>query len=107
MTMHSVLRDAAKKVGIKKVGERTSLPRKVREKKGEGKTNFDEDLKGQVKNKGQERKDVWRVCAASPTGALSICRAQAERGAERSSTYCSETDREIGSQNVQEEVAVW
>ena len=59
MTIYNVLGDAAKKVGIKKVGERTSSLWRLNEKMGEGKTYFDEDLKGQVKNTGQERKDLW------------------------------------------------
>ena len=59
MTIYNVRRDAAKKVGIKKVGERTSSLRRLNEKMGEGKTYFDEDLNGQVKNTGQERKDLW------------------------------------------------
>ena len=44
VTLYGVLRDAAKRVGIKKVGEGTRLIWKLSEKMGEGKTNFDEDL---------------------------------------------------------------
>ena len=55
VTMYNVLRDAAKDVGIKKVGERTSLLWKLSEKNVEGKTDFGEDLKGEVEHRLAER----------------------------------------------------
>ena len=45
------------------VGDRTSLLWKLSEKHGEGKTYFDEDLKGQVEHNAQERKDLREVWA--------------------------------------------
>ena len=48
-TMCNVLRDAAKPVGIKKVGERSSLLWKLGQKTCVGKTCVDEELKGEVK----------------------------------------------------------
>ena len=38
---------------MEKVGERTSLLWKLSEKRGEGKTYFDEDLEGHVENCGK------------------------------------------------------
>ena len=49
VTMCNVLRDAAKPVGIKKIGERSSLLWKLGQKTCEGKTCFDEELKGELK----------------------------------------------------------
>ena len=45
VTMYNVLREAANKVCIKKVGEGTGLLWKLSEEKGEGKTYYDEDRK--------------------------------------------------------------
>ena len=41
--MYHVLREAAQKVGIKKIGERTSLLWKLSEKMGAGETYFNEN----------------------------------------------------------------
>ena len=71
--MYSVLRDVPKKVGIKKIGDRTSLLWKT-----------------------QERKDLWEVWPASPADALRLCEKKAERGAEGSSTCCPLEDPEVG-----------
>ena len=46
VAMYDALRDAAKKVGIKKVGERTRLLIKLNEKEWLSQKYFDEDLKG-------------------------------------------------------------
>ena len=70
MTMCNVLRDAAKPVGIKKIGERSSLLWKLGQKTCEGKTCFDEELKGEFKNRVQEWQDLWEVWAASPADVL-------------------------------------
>ena len=43
-------------------------------KKGEGKTYFDEHLKGSV----QHRMDLWEVFVASPADAFNICREKAD-----------------------------
>ena len=51
----------AKEMSIKKIGERRGLLWKFSEKKGEGETYFDENLKGQFKNRTQERKGFWEV----------------------------------------------
>ena len=46
VVMYGAIRDAAKKVGIKKVGQRTNLLWKLGVKRGEDLTYLDEDLKG-------------------------------------------------------------
>ena len=63
---YNVLQEAAK-VDVNNIGESTSLLWKLNEKKGdgEGETIFDEHLRSQVKNRTQERKDLWEVCPAS------------------------------------------
>ena len=88
-SMHNTLREAAKKVGIKKIGERTSLLWKLSEQKTARYLCLNENMKGQVKNRTQARKDLWEVWAASPVDAPRICRKRVEGGAEGSSTYCS------------------
>ena len=94
MALHKLLRDAAEKVGIKKVGERTSLLWHLSEKKGDSKTYYDEDLGDRVKHRVQERKDWWEVWAAPLADALKICR-EKTRGEEGIWTCCSLEDQEF------------
>ena len=74
---------------VRKIAERTGLLWKLHENKGAGETYFDENLKGQVKTRTQEGKDLWEVWAASPADVLRICRSKVEGGANGSSTYLS------------------
>ena len=66
--MYKTLREAAKKVGIKKVGERTSLLWKLSEKKRDVDSCFGENLKGQVMIRTQERKELWEACMGGLSG---------------------------------------
>ena len=88
-------------------GERASLLWKLMEKKGAGETDFDENLKEQVKNRTQERKDVWEAWAASPADARRVCRGKAEGGTEGSSTHCSLEEQDGGAPHTQEDAHVW
>ena len=63
------------------------------EEKRAGDLCFDENMKGEVTNRTQERKDLWEVWAASPAGALWICREKVEGGAAGSWTNCSLEER--------------
>ena len=54
--MCDTLREVAKKVGIKEVGERTSLLWKLSAKKRAGELCLDENMTGQITNRTQERK---------------------------------------------------
>ena len=65
MTMYNVLHDAAK-VGIKKVGERTSLLWTLCKKNGEGKTHVDEDLTCPVFFKKKRRGKTCGKCGQGP-----------------------------------------
>ena len=55
-SMCNTLREVAKKVGIKEVGERTSLLCKLSARKRAGELCFDENMTGQITNRTQERK---------------------------------------------------
>ena len=63
---------------------------------------MDEDLKGQVENRVQERQDLWEVWAASLADALRICR---EGGAEGSWTFLLSVDPKIGPPDHKQEDA--
>ena len=63
-SMYNTLREGAKKVDIKKIGERTNLLWKLSERKRE--SYFDEKMKGQVKGTAHERK--WAASRADALG---------------------------------------
>ena len=60
---------------------------KLNEKKGEGQTFSDEDLKGQVKHKVQERKDLREVLAVLLAAALNIFFREKAQGGVEGSTW--------------------
>ena len=55
-------------MGTKEIGDRTGLLWKLSDKKRARETYVDESLKGQVKNRTQERKDLWRVVRSGFAG---------------------------------------
>ena len=65
------------------------------------------NLKSQVKNRVQERQDLWEVWTASHADASRICKGKAEGRAEGSSTYYSLEDPEIDPPHMQQEAPVW
>ena len=107
VSTYNVFWEAAKRVGIKKIGERTTLLWKLSEKKGEGVTYFDGSLNGEVENREHQFKDLLEVWAASPADAL-ICKvkAKAKGRAEGSWRYCSLEDHEVDPLYMQEEALV-
>ena len=80
------------KGGIKKIGERAGLLRKMSEK-NPSETYFDEHLKGQVEDRTRERRDFWMGGVSS--WCLEVVKRKSRRGAEGIWTYCPLEDRAV------------